>query len=586
MKIKWNPSPERFGQLAVCAISAWCIAAWLITFAVGESTVSIAYAEAAPIWIAGLSFGLVFLLSAVISKWINVTPFLLLGAMLLYGTRILFLRNNLYLYLTVCALFAIAVSYFISHLPQKAEVLSLTMSRRTAICLILAAGIVVLAYLLVLTLCRFFSYSSPCFDFGIFAQMFHNMRESLLPLTTCERDGLLSHFAVHVSPIFYIYLPFYALIPHPVTLIVMQALVLFSGVIPLILLTKKMKLSSAVTVMISVLYFIYPAMLGGCFYDVHENKLLLPLLLWFFFFLEHKHYPFVYLFAVLVLMVKEDAPIYIAFAAIYWLCTKPRKRHGVILLVLSVAYFIAAVWYLETHGDGAMFGRYKNLIGYEGTPVDLVRTAFVNPGFILYELLDPEKLGFVAYILLPIGVLPFMTRRYGRLILILPMLLINLMPDYFYQHDIGYQYTYGVTAMLFYLLVINLPDLSGRMRRGCLIFGLCAAVLLGAMRMPSQTFYLGRAVTYADDNARITECLEIIPDDASVRASTMFIPHLSQRDELYVIESRHDAEYVALDLRAYVAAHVEGYDVFYFETRGYELLVYEEGLIAIFRAEE
>lgn len=48
-------------------------------------------------------------------------------------------------------------------------------------------------------------------------------------MTTCERDRVLSHFAVHVSPIYYLFLPFYALFPLPVTLEVLQALLLASG---------------------------------------------------------------------------------------------------------------------------------------------------------------------------------------------------------------------------------------------------------------------------------------------------------------------------------------------------------------------
>ncbi len=585
MKKRKIPS-LREGSLFACAISAWCLTAWLLTFLTDHSIISLEFSEAASIWTAGGFFVLAFLLFVLASIWCDSAPFSLLFSLLLYGSRVIFLRQNLYLYLAICAVFAIAVSYIIGHLPKNFDAFSRRLSPKIMLVLIIFSGAVVLTYLLTLTLCRYFSYSSPGFDFGIFSQMFHNMRESFLPLTTCERDQLLSHFAVHVSPIFYLYLPFYALIPHPATLIVMQAVFLFSGVVPLILLARKMKLSPFVTLFVSVLYFAYPAMLGGCFYDVHENKLLLPLLLWFFWFLEERRYWAVYLFAVLVLFVKEDAPIYVAFAAIYWIFTKPRKRHAFILLALSIAYFVAAVWYLENHGDGAMFGRYNNLIGYNGTPKDLVRTALLNPAFVLYELFDADKLGFLAYMLLPIGLLPLLTRRYGRLILILPMVLINLMPDYPYQHDIGFQYTYGTAAMLFYLLIINLPELSGRMRRCCLLFGLCATILLGAMRMPMQTFYLNRALTYAADNARITECLETIPDDASVRASTMFIPQLSRRSELYVIESKHDAEYVALDLRPYVAAHVDGYDVRYFEARGYQLLIYEEDLIAIFCAEE
>ena len=189
-------------------------------------------------------------------------------------------------------------------------------------------------------------------------------------------------------------------------------------------------------------------------------------MLWVFYFLETKCYPAVYLFAGLVLLVKEDAPIYMAFVALYWLAARPRKRHAFALLILSVLYFIGAVWYLETYGDGAMFGRYQNLIGQTGTPIDLLRTALLTPSLVLRELLDEEKLAFLAYMLLPLGLLPVMTKRLSRLILLLPMVLINLMPDYYYQHNIGYQYTYGVAAMLFYLCILNLPELKGKLRRG------------------------------------------------------------------------------------------------------------------------
>ena len=36
-----------------------------------------------------------------------------------------------------------------------------------------------------------------------------------LPDVSCERDVLMSHFAVHISPIYYLLLPFYALFPSP-----------------------------------------------------------------------------------------------------------------------------------------------------------------------------------------------------------------------------------------------------------------------------------------------------------------------------------------------------------------------------------
>ena len=67
------------------------------------------------------------------------------------------------------------------------------------------AGAAVLFFLFVSvwTVCRVRSFSVPTFDFGIFSQMFHSMKTTGLPITTVERDGALSHFAVHVSPIYY-----------------------------------------------------------------------------------------------------------------------------------------------------------------------------------------------------------------------------------------------------------------------------------------------------------------------------------------------------------------------------------------------
>src|SRR5699024_7070503 len=82
---------------------------------------------------------------------------------------------------------------------------------------------------------RYLTYSAPNYDFGLFSQMFYYMKETFMPLTTSERGTLLSHFAIHVSPIFYLLLPGYLIFPNPMYLQIMQAVILASGVIPLYL---------------------------------------------------------------------------------------------------------------------------------------------------------------------------------------------------------------------------------------------------------------------------------------------------------------------------------------------------------------
>lgn len=58
---------------------------------------------------------------------------------------------------------------------------------------------------------RYYKLCTPAFDFGIFTQMFENMKDGLGPVTTVERNYELSHFAVHFSPAYYLMLPFYML---------------------------------------------------------------------------------------------------------------------------------------------------------------------------------------------------------------------------------------------------------------------------------------------------------------------------------------------------------------------------------------
>lgn len=67
-------------------------------------------------------------------------------------------------------------------------------------------------------LLRYLTFRCPNYDFGIFSHMFYNMKNSFQPLTTCERDGTLSHFAVHLSPILYVLLPVYFVFSSPITL--------------------------------------------------------------------------------------------------------------------------------------------------------------------------------------------------------------------------------------------------------------------------------------------------------------------------------------------------------------------------------
>ena len=269
-----------------------------------------------------------------------------------------------------------------------------------------------------------------------------------------------------MSPIYYLLLPFYYIVPHPAALQVLQAAVLASAVIPLWKLGKHHNLSSGVRLWLCVLMLLYPAYAGGTSYDIHENAFLTPLLLWLFYGIDRKDSIITAVATVLTLMVKEDAAVYVAVVALYLLLRSLLRRDkkwglaaGGLMLIAALGWFAAVTGYLATFGDGVMTYRYDNFMYDDsGSLITVVKAVLLCPMKAVFECVDAEKLTFIGMTMGALAFLPLVTRRYERLILLIPYLLVNLMSDYQYQHDIFFQYTYGSTACLIYLVLVNLVD--------------------------------------------------------------------------------------------------------------------------------
>lgn len=459
------------------------------------------------------------------------------------------------------------------------------------------------------TVGRVYSFSTPTFDFGIFCQMFYNMKESGLPMTTVERDGLLSHFAVHVSPIYYALLPFYWLAPTPATLQVLQAAVITSAVIPLWKIGKHHNLTGPQQTLICAVFLLCPAYSGGTSYDIHENCFLTPLLLWLFYGIDRKNTAITATAAILTLMVKEDAAVYVAVIAL-WLIVKTVLHFkkldisnlitGIIMLAISLGWFFLVTGYLAKSGDGVMTYRYSNFM-YDGSSslLTVIKSVILNPMKAVYECVDIEKLYFIAMTLLPFLGLPLLTRRYERYILLIPYILVNLMSDYQYQHDIFFQYTFGSTAFLVYLSVVNLADIRINWQRVTVL----AAAFIVSMAcfykvvVPKAIHYPVQAVRYYDFYQNIRDALSEISDGVSVTATTFYTTYLSQREILYDVrycslEHMLETQYVVLkisadsDFKKYaVNEEGNGFEnlVNLLEENGYEPYMSIEDILVIYR---
>ena len=464
-------------------------------------------------------------------------------------------------------------TYFIS---KNEKIVSIEPKRGVLIAAAFAAFIFVLATVSFVTCMRYLTYCSPNFDFGIFCQSFRNMKKQGLPLNTCERDSLISHFAVHVSPVLYLLLPVYFIFPSPLTLQISQAFLIAFGVFPLLLICKKRKLSSRAALIFTVIYALYPAISCGTNYDFHENCFLLPLLLCAFCAYEYgKTVPF-YVFTMLTLTVKEDAFIYIILLALYMISEKKMRRHALIVSAISAVYFAFCVYMLKNYGDGVMSGRFSNLIfNADDGLAGILKTFINNPGYVIAELIKSgnsriTKAAYCLLLFLPLGFLPFITKKPNRLLLAAPVC-INLLGSSIYQYDPGFQYGFGISAFLFYASVVNYSELDGKVRKNIAVLALSASlcaypVIYGT----SITNAFGRSRTTAKELDRI---LETVPEDASVTASTFLLPHICDRDVLYeaAYHNAGDTDYAVLDMRPGYAEESEIIMRRFIDDYGYEI---------------
>lgn len=475
----------------------------------------------------------------------------------------------------------------------------------------LTAGVALglFAFVSLWTVARVYCMHVSTYDFGIFAQMFHNMKEMGLPMTTLERDGWLSHFDVHVSPIYYLMLPFYMLVPHPATLQVLQAAVMASAAIPLWKIGKHHGLSGLQRTLLCAVLMAYPAFSGGASYDLHENCFLTPLLLWLFYGIDRKNTWVTAVAAVLTLMVKEDAAVYVAVMAL-WLILKSLLRWktadkwtaiaGAVMLAGALGWFFAVTSYLAGSGDGVMTYRYKNFF-FDGSTslITVVKAVLLNPMKAIFECVDAEKLNYIGQTMIPLLGLPLLTRRYERLVLLIPYILINLMSDYVYQHDIMFQYNFGSIAFLMYLTAVNLSELKLEwLRTGALAL----AALLGAVCLYQQVYPVAKTpLKYAQDYKAyyqmVHEALDTIPEDASVAASAYYTVPLAQRETVYDVyycsrEHLLEADYVALSLELYgdygkyaTFGQDNGFEqlVALLEDNGYELYHQLDNVLVIYK---
>ena len=116
------------------------------------------------------------------------------------------------------------------------------------------------------------------------------------------------------------------------------------------------------------------------------------------------------------------------------------------------------------------------------------------------------------------------------------MYLVDL-PGYGYANDYGFQYVFGTTTCLIYAAMINYAELKGKHKEFLPIFMSISALLFFSSLVGGN---VGSKELYDNNRERYDvkdELIDSIPEDASVACDSFYLPHLAQRDEIYLLDS-------------------------------------------------
>jgi uncharacterized membrane protein len=420
------------------------------------------------------------------------------------------------------------------------------------------------------SLIRHWTFHSTALDLGVFDQVFWNTLngrfvESTLSLHRCDPH---SFFLDHFSPALLLFLPVYALVPLPETLLVVQTVALALGAWPIYLLARRL-LRTAEERLVWVAAYVLSAPLAFIWlYDFHEIALaVVPLGFAFYFLATRQTAPLVVSLAA-AFLVKEEVPL-IGVGFGLALAAQGRWRAGALVALGSAAAFVAILKVIiPAFGGGAPYqylGRYASLGSDE---FEIAHTLLLDPLRALGVLGQGEvgsKIAFVVSLFGPGLGLAFRS-RWAFVPAVIPLGYL-LLSDYPGQHTHHNQYGAPLIPIALGASIVGMAAFGGRVRlqrrlaagalvgafglsliHGALPFtpGFAAAFLRGDTdRAPSGAPILLREPRYAP----FVTAVAAIPPEASVSSRDFFTTQVGHRRLNYNLADLDPcgADYVILD---------------------------------------
>ncbi|MFH1131391.1 MAG: DUF2079 domain-containing protein [Pseudomonadota bacterium] len=360
--------------------------------------------------------------------------------------------------------------------------------------------------------------------------------------------GGISHLGVHWSPILFVLAPVYRIAANPLTLQILQSLLLALSVLPVFFFARRLLGGSQIAFLVGLAFLMQPLTMILATDSFRENAVAVPILgLLFYSGLCNKTRMFV-LALLAAVLIKEDVAG-IAFLFGFGLLVNRRKRLGAMSIIASSVALFLCILALHFFRDGVPSDHLLFYKQFGSGFVEIAANIFGNPILALEVAWSKMEHQCLMHLLGPWLFLPLVS---PFSLLGLPIVLINLLSSQPYQHDaVNYS-----NLLLIPILAFAAVDGLSRVRQwveklaakkleqkawvkaqGTLV----VAIVIGWFVASGLVFHqllpgvkrVQRSSLSREEREGARQMMNQIPKLASVMASHLFLPELANRKELF-----------------------------------------------------
>ena len=402
------------------------------------------------------------------------------------------------------------------------------------------------------------AFETGRFDVGNLTQVVWSTANGRFLEMTDVHGEQISRLGAHFDPIVVVLVPLWWIWPSPELLLVVQAVAVALGAVPVYLLAQKHLGGDRAGLAFAIVYLLYPPTQWLVVDDFHPVAFATPLLLAAIWFLdENRLLPFA-VCAGAACLTKEQIGLVVAMLGLWYAVAHGRRAAGAVILASGTAaagLATAVIVPLYAPGEGSPFeGRYE-AVG--GSPAGIVRGAFEHPQRLLEALTEHRDLAYLVDLLAPLAGLSLLSPLLAASAL--PEIVINLLSGTRTQTSIHFHYTAGAIPGLVAAAVLGAarvkrrwPGASPTLGKALVVVVLVASVILGPLpiwaHVPfGSTLAADDHVVTAHDRAA-ARVLRVIPPGVPVSATNTLGAHLSERERVFSFPVVREAKWVALDL--------------------------------------